>query len=387
MRRLVGFFVLALLASANTGCSLVSWIWGKDGYFYDRASDYRDSRLTAPMETPSGISSRPLEPLLPIPARVADPRHEEEYEIPRPQKVLLASQTNDFSVQSSDGQYSLVAFRTPAQLWISVRQFLSEYGFDIAEEHPQAGELVTAWQSGSAYIPSIRQNASKTDETRIRIRIEPGVQRNTSEVSVQSAEKPSGTSDLSWPASSINPRLDSAILDELQASLTRNAETGDSISLLAQREFDAPDRVDFIQDASGNPLLQLDTDFNRAWSRVGRALESADVRVDDLNRSLGVYYINLAEGADKTEDQPGFFSRFFGWGSNDKTEREKNAERYQIRLSEVANGIQISVEKDLNTLAPPDVARRVLSLLQKNLSEPERRTDMRPPGAQGPRNR
>ena len=379
MKRLLGFSALAVVVSTTSGCSMFSWIWGKDGYFYDRASDYRESRLTPPMQVPNGLTTRPLEPLLPVPTQVADPRLVEDYDVPRPQRVSSAGLDNDFSVQSNnDGHRTLVAFRTPAQLWVSIRQFLSEYGFDIVEEHPQAGELVTAWQSSSAYIASLRQAASKTEQTRIRLRIEPGVQRNTTEVTVQSAE---GGNSAWLPSATSNIALDSAILDELQASLSRSMESGDSISLLAQKEFDAPNRVELIQDASGNPLLQLDTDFNRSWSRIGTALENVDIRVEDLNRSLGVYYVNLAEGAERSHSSPGFWRRLFSWGSaDDEAEQEKNAERYQLRLSEITNGVQISVEKDLNTLAPPDVARRVLSLLQNNLQDSERHSGAHPSG-------
>ncbi|MFO5979691.1 hypothetical protein ACLBSL_34015, partial [Klebsiella pneumoniae] len=55
--------------------------------------------------------------------------------------------------------------------------------------------------------------------------------------------------------------------------------------------------------------------------RVGEALGPDDTSVDDLNRSLGVYYVNIAEGAKKPdEDKPGFFSRLSG-GGEETTDR------------------------------------------------------------------
>ena len=156
------------------------------------------------------------------------------------------------------------------------------------------------------------------------------------------------------------------LLDELQASLNRSARQGGSVSLLAERDFDAPSRVSLTQDGSGNPLLQLDSDFDRAWSSVGRALQAADVRVDDLDRSLGVYYVNLSERADDPDDKPGFFSRLFG-GAPDKDEIEARAERYQVRLTRAGNGVQVTLDKSIDTVAPADVARRVLSLIKDNL--------------------
>ena len=144
------------------------------------------------------------------------------------------------------------------------------------------------------------------------------------------------------------------------------ANEGGSVSLLSERSFDAPERISLNTDGSGNPLLTLASDFDRAWSAVGRALQDADVRIDDMNRSLGVYYINLAEEAQKPDEKPGFFSRLLG-GEADAEEVEARAERYQVRLTSVGDSVQVSVEKSLEAVAPADVARRVLELIQDHL--------------------
>lgn len=151
----------------------------------------------------------------------------------------------------------------------------------------------------------------------------------------------------------------------LPGDLARPAPGG-SVSLLSERSFDAPERISLDSDGSGNPVLSLASDFDRAWSAVGRALQDADVRVDDMNRSLGVYYINLAEEAKKPDEEPGFFSRLLG-SEPDTDEVEARAERYQVRLTSVGDSVQVSVEKDIETVAPADVARRVLELIQEHL--------------------
>jgi outer membrane protein assembly factor BamC len=114
-------------------------------------------------------------------------------------------------------------------------------------------------------------------------------------------------------------------------------------------------------------VLYLGSDLDRAWSGVGRALEQGgEWRVEDINRSLGLYYINLSEKPDDKQNQPGFFSRLFG-SEPTKEEREARAERYQVRLSKVGESVQVTVEKNINTVAPADVARRVLSAIQDHL--------------------
>ena len=365
MKRLAGLSTLALIISGTSGCG---WLWGDDGYFRDRGSDYLQAHQVPPMQAPAGASLRPIEPLLPIPQQVADSRSTGEYEVPRPQRLLIAEEAGEFSLQTSEDARWLVAMRAPSQVWAAARQFFTDNGFQIDEERPQTGEFITAWQTRDQLAPVLVRNLGLSDgETRVRVRIEPGVQRDTSEIYLVSVQRPAGTSaDVAWPNAPVNAELDRVLLDELHAGLNRSTEQGGSASLLAEREYDAPSRVTLSEAGSGSPVLQLDTDFNRAWSSVGRALQASDILVEDLDRSLGVYYINLAEGAANPDDKPGFFSHLFG-GAPDREELDARAERYQLRVTDVSGNVQVSLDKDLDTVAPADVARRVLNMLKESL--------------------
>ncbi len=365
MKRLAGLSTLALMISATSGCG---WLWGEDGYFRDRGSDYLDARQVPPMQVSADQQLRPIEPLLPIPHQVADGRSSGKFEVPRPQPLQGVMQASDFSVQSAESGRWLVALRSPAQVWTTTRQFFTDRGFAIEQERPQSGEFVTAWQAGAEVDGALARSLGIQDgETRVRVRIEPGVQRNTSEVFVLTQQRPSGsTAESAWPEASSNADLDRALLDELQAALSRSAQQGGSVSLLAERDFDAPSRVTLSSDGSGSPVLNLDTDFDRAWSSVGRALQAADIRVEDLNRTLGVYYVNLAEAAEKPGEKPGFFSRLFG-GKPDQDEIDARAERYQVRLTRAGEQVIVTLDQDIDTVAPADVARRVLEQIKENL--------------------
>lgn len=367
MKRLAGFSTLALMISATSGCG---WLWGDEGYFRDRGSDYLSARPTAPMQLPPNVDARRLDPLLPIPAGVADSAQREgKFEVPRPQAMQVQTRPSEFSLQNSSDARWLVAQRSPAEVWPLVRQFFSDNGFEVAEERPRTGEFVTDWQAARELQGSMAGRVGSLlgdDEARLRVRVEPGVQRNTSEVFVLSAQRPAGsTAEPGWSAGAGNAALESALLDELLSSVSRSGEGG-SVSLLAARDYDAPSRTNLSTDGSGNPVLTLDTDLDRAWSSVGRALEQASLRVEDVDRSQGLYFVNLAERAEPAAQEPGFFSRMFG-GKADKEEVEARAERYRVRLSQVGRRVQVTVEQDLNTVAPADVARRILEQVRDRL--------------------
>ncbi|NBA95834.1 outer membrane protein assembly factor BamC [Pseudomonas sp. R5(2019)] len=369
MKRLAGLSALALVISSTSGCG---WLWGEDGYFRDRGSDYLEAHPTAAMQLPPDVStSKRLDPLLPIPRNVADSSVKGEYEVPRPLPLQASAEASDYSLQKSGESRWVLAQHAPAEVWPVARQFFEDNGFRIAEERPQTGEFNTTWQRFDELSASMAKRlassaASSDNEARVRVRIEPGVQRNTSEVYVTSVERPAGsTAQVDFPARS-GSGIDAALTDELLASMTRSAEKGGSVSLLAARDFDAPTRVTLEEDGSGNPVLNVGADLDRAWSSVGRALEQGDWRIEDINRSLGLYYINLAEKAEQRDQEPGFLSKLFG-NAPTKEEREARAERYQVRLSKVGDSVQVTVEKNINTVAPADVARRVLTLIQDNL--------------------
>lgn len=370
MKRMAGLSALALIISSTSGCG---WIWGPDGYFRDRGSDYLEAQQTKPMQLPPDVNvAKRLDPLLPVPRNVADDTAKGEFEVPRPQPMTSVADASDYSLQKSGDSRWVMAQRPPAEVWPVAVQFFQDNGFRLDEQRPQTGEFTTTWQPVSELSASMAKRlqsggVAADSETRVRVRIEPGVQRNTSEIYVVSAERPAGsTADIDFTNRSVNTGVDAALVDEMLASMSRISEKGGSVSLLVARDYDTPNRVSLTEDGSGNVVLNLGEDLNRAWASVGRALEQGQWRVEDINRSLGLYYINLAEKAEKKDAEPGFFSKLFG-GEPTKEEIDSRAERYQVRLSKVGDNVQVTVEKNINTVAPAEVARKVLGVIQDNL--------------------
>jgi outer membrane protein assembly factor BamC len=55
----------------------------------------------------------------------------------------------------------------------------------------------------------------------------------------------------------------------------------------------------------------MDEGFDRAWRRVGLALDRTGFTVEDRNRNDGLYFVRyVAPGTDKKE--PGFLGKLFG---------------------------------------------------------------------------
>lgn len=198
-------------------------------------------------------------------------------------------------------------------------------------------------------------------EQRFRLRVEPGVQSGTSEIKVLHMQRSQGTERSDWPERSDNANLERAVLAELEAYLNH---AGDLSSVVLSTAGDAPSaaRSSLGQDSTGAPVLNINADFNRAWAAVGQALASADIKVDDLNRSAGVYFVSPDESA--LEDKPGFFGRLFGRGKSDDGQQQ----RTQLRLTSVGSGVQVSVVNDADAGSYTNLARALLSRIHENLN-------------------
>ena len=365
MKRFAGICLLAVSASSLTGCGM---LWGDKGYFRDRGGDYLAAQPTPAMQLPDGAQVKHLDPLLPIPHRITSVAQSADYKVPRPQALSTSAFSGDFSVQKS-GQLSwVVAQRIPAQVWPVAQQFFEDNGFKIANERPHLGEFTTQWQAPSelntGLVGEIWASAPRDLKTRFRVRIEPGVQRNSSDIFIDQAQRnDASTVNTAWSDSSSTGEAAGALLTELNSYLTQRNAEGDSFSLLASKTYDTPKRVALVDGGNGVKVLRLDASFDRAWSSIGRALDAANIGVDDLNRSTGLYYIDLAQSAKKSE--PGFFKRLFS--SKKKTAEKVSTELYTVRLTAINQQVFVSVERDVDTLAPADVTERILEKLQTHL--------------------
>lgn len=350
MKHIMRVAGVALVVSTASGCS---WLWDKDdGYFRDRGSDYLKAEITDPIQLPEGVESKRLDALLPVPAHVAGVDRKKAFEAPRPHRIPSETQIEDFIVQQGSGQAGwIVAQKIPAQVWPVAQIFFEEKGFVTGQEQPHQGVFETLPQSVESLQADFVQRAGLKDngDVRYRVRIEPGVQRNTSEIFVEVAQG----EDQTWNAAKA-----AAVLPLLQEYLKQSQ--ADSYSLLASRNYDAPNNVVMLDLPNGSKALRLDTSFDRAWSGVGRALQGAEIYVSDVNRAQGAYFIEPYRSV--SDEKPGFFKRMFS--SSDKTETEL----YRLKLTAIGHQVFVSLEKDSDTLAEPNLTQRVLTAIQEQLN-------------------
>ncbi len=120
---------------------------------------------------------------------------------------------------------------------------------------------------------------------------------------------------------------------------------------------------------SGGKLM-LNEQFDRAWRRVGLALDRVGFTVEDRDRSKGLYfvrYIDAETDVKTTEDKPGFLGRMVGslkfWGNSPA----KKNEQYQIVVRDIDAGAEVNVLTKEGRQEASATADRILTLLYDQL--------------------
>ncbi len=109
------------------------------------------------------------------------------------------------------------------------------------------------------------------------------------------------------------------------------------------------------------PVVQMDEGFERAWRRVGLALDRTGFTVEDRDRSQGTYFVRYVEPvANKSE--PGFFSKLFSGSASAKMPL-----KYRITLKSEGEKTTVSV---LNAQGAPESsanAQRIVQVIADDL--------------------
>lgn len=281
-------------------------------------------------------------------------------------------------VERAGGQRWLVSKQAPDVLWPRVKEFWQESGFLLTVETPEAGVMETDWAENRAKIPQdfIRNTIGKVfdslystgERDKFRTRLERTPDGGT-EIYIShrgAAEVITGQmkEKTVWTSRPSDPELEAEFLGRLMARLG-NEDKPTSAKAAVDSAKPTAERAKLSKDSSGS-LLAVDEGFDRAWRRVGLALDRVGFTVEDRDRTRGLYfvrYIDQVADAEMKKSEPGFFSRLFS-SKDDK----KGAQRYRVLVKNVSETkTQVSVLDEQGQPATGSNADRILSLLNDQL--------------------
>jgi len=279
------------------------------------------------------------------------------------------------SVQRNGDQRWLVVKQTPEQLWPQLRQFWEEQGFAVETESSTTGTMETAWVENRSKIPQdFLRNAigrvfdraySTGERDKFRTRLERLPDGSTEIwVSHRGAEEvltgPQNET-TTWTSRPNDPGLESQFLGRMVAMLTGTKEVATAEATVANAPV-APQHAKLVGDT-----VEVDEGFDRAWRRVGLALDRVGFTVEDRDRVQGVYFVRYVD-PDAADQKEGFFKRLFSWGGKSEDEL-KEAQRYRVlvKTEQGASVSKVTVQNNEGQADTTPTAGKILGLLHTEL--------------------
>jgi outer membrane protein assembly factor BamC len=281
-------------------------------------------------------------------------------------------------LERSGDQRWLVVSIDPDKLWPLVREFWVENGFVLKRDSPETGIMETDWAENRAKIPqdglrslivkAMPDMYSTSTRDKFRTRLEKSGTPNVTEIYIthRGVEEVFNNPDKSstvWQPREIDIELEAEFLNRLLVKLGVDEQR---LAAAPAGAAGAPQKNAVLENNGAGPLVVNDG-FDRAWRRVGLALDRVGFTVEDRDRTKGVFFVRYADpNTDATSgEKKGFLDKLAFWKSDPKLEKTP---QFRIRVSDAgASMSQVEVQNAAGTAETTDTSKRILALLYDQL--------------------
>ena len=357
------------------GCSTQS------SFLESKKIDYKSAGQIQPLEIPPDLTSPSSDDRFAVP----DGKSSNSTTLSTYESGKVAARSSDKSgkvlpVNSKiklerDGSQRWLKIDMPAEdLWLQVRDFWQETGFILKIDASEAGVMETDWAENRAKIPQdiLRSTIGKVfdglystgERDKFRTRLERGKEAGTTEVYIthrgmQEVYTSELKKDTRWQPRKADPELEAEMLLRLANRLgSEDARTQ------ADAQPKPADRAKLVKSGEGKSQLDVLEDFERAWRRVGLALDRVGFTVDDRDRSKGIYFVSYVDPQDDNKVKPkGFFARIFGSGDS----KPGKQEQYRVLVSDAGETTAVRIQDKTGSPEKTAVGGKILELLYDQL--------------------
>jgi outer membrane protein assembly factor BamC len=300
---------------------------------------------------------------------------EREQAARRPSEVL--PEVDKARVEREGNQRWLVVRETPDKLWGQIKDFWQELGFLISVDLPEAGVMETDWAENRAKITDdflrnwvgkvVDSLYSTPERDKFRTRLEPGSAPGTTEVYISHRGMyeifiSEGNDQTRWQPREPDSGLEAEMLRRLMVRLgsdDRRAQIE-----LAETKNRPIARANLERSPDGASSLVIQESFDRAWRRVGLALDRVGFTVEDRDRSEGLYFVRYVDPeSEDRNSEPGLLSKLAFWRPAAPDPQTK----YRVYLKEGGGQTSVQVLSAEGGADRSDTGKKILDLLFEQL--------------------
>ena len=280
-------------------------------------------------------------------------------------------------VERAGRQRWLVIKETPDKLWPQVKDFWQETGFIIKLELPEAGVMETDWAENRAKIGDdfLRNMLGKVldslystaERDKFRTRLEPGVEPGTTEIYISHRGMyeiyvSEGKDQTRWQPREPDPDLEAEMLRRLMVRF--GSDDRRSQIEMAEAKSRPVERAKLSRSTDGSGALEVRESFDRAWRRVGLALDRVGFTVEDRDRSKGLYYVRYVDPeSDEQNKNPGLISKLAFW----KPSAPDPQTKYRVFVKDGGSQTTVQVLSAEGGIDQSETGKKILGLLHEQL--------------------
>jgi outer membrane protein assembly factor BamC len=294
---------------------------------------------------------------------------------------VLPTQTG-FRIERAGTERWIVANQSADEVFTRLRDFWGSLNLTLVVDDPRIGIQETDWAENRARIQDdiIRRTIGKVfdnvyssgtrDKYRVRVeRVSPSVTEiyvSHRGMEEKQTGNQGGTPTFRWEPRKPEPEFEAEILSRMMVFLGLSREVAQELAKSATTTAAAAapvarvDQATIVKNGKATTLA-MDDSFDRAWRRVGLALDRVGFTVVDRDRTAGTYFVRYAD-PDSGGKRDGILDKLKFWQPD-----ASGVEQYRITVKENAGKTAVAV---LDKAGQPDdttAGQRIVTLLHEQL--------------------
>ena len=259
-------------------------ITGPEGAFPDTTYDFLDDELSQDIVTPEDLELNREEDHYPIDTLSGDTVFQE---VPKPRQIFSAGGASEVQLRRLGELLWIYVETLPSTTWPITRSYWETSEFQLLDANPETGVMLIDFN----------------DEINFKITIEHGIKESSSEIFLSGIQKDEEIA-VELDQEEIQPYL-----EDIVNYIADSVGTFSGTSLAAQSLNDRKKSRIFSENE--RTVIELDLNFERAWSTVSRAINASRIISNDRNREEGIFYVSLSaeEESDEARFNPFAFLR------------------------------------------------------------------------------
>ena len=312
----------------TTSCSYIS---GPEGLFPPTKNAFLKEKVEEDILLPDDLNVLVVENHYPVDLA---PELSDDQEVPKPRQIFASSGNSSVQLRRLGELMWIYVETLPSTSWPITKSYWNTSSYETLNADPLIGEIDINF-----------------DETSIlKMKIEHGIKEASTEIFLAQINKNS-KEIIS------NPELIQSELSNLVNYFAESVDQFSGTSLAAQNLNDIKKAKIFVE--NGQTVIELDLNFDRAWSSVTKAMDASEILANDKDRSNGIFYVSYSE-----EEEDGIFS-FLNFGRNTNNKINFDGAKFEVKITEKNNKTYVrAYSKD----GKIEEAEKLISKINESLS-------------------